>query len=98
MYIFSLLYLKAHDADVGQNSNLEYTIMDAVSNQYFQIDFLTGNIQLLQKLDYELIKEFTFNVMVSIFLCNVKSLMQETRSNFELASFTATSVSNSYVL
>ncbi|XP_058985182.1 fat-like cadherin-related tumor suppressor homolog isoform X2 [Musca domestica] len=63
--INSLLYLKAHDADVGQNSNLEYTIMDAVSNQYFQIDFLTGNIQLLQKLDYELIKEFTFNVMVN---------------------------------
>ncbi|XP_061389779.1 fat-like cadherin-related tumor suppressor homolog [Musca vetustissima] len=61
--INSLLSLKAYDGDVGQNSNLEFTIMDDISNQYFQIDSLTGNIQLLQKLDYESKNIYKFNVM-----------------------------------
>ncbi|XP_073842383.1 FAT atypical cadherin kugelei isoform X2 [Musca autumnalis] len=63
--INSLLFLKAFDGDMGQNSNLEYTIMDDISNHYFKIDFLTGNLQLLQKLDYESINVFKFVVMVN---------------------------------
>lgn len=65
MNFLSLLFLKASDEDVGQNSILEYTIMDDVASQFFQIDSLTGTLQLLQKLDYESTDVFKFNVMVS---------------------------------
>lgn len=66
MNFLSLLFLKASDEDVGQNSILEYTIMDDVASQFFQIDSLTGTLQLLQKLDYESKDVFKFNVMVSL--------------------------------
>ncbi|XP_075164704.1 FAT atypical cadherin kugelei [Haematobia irritans] len=63
--INSLLFLKAFDDDVGQNSILEYTIMDDVANQFFQIDSLTGTFHLLQQLDYETRNNFKFGVMVN---------------------------------
>ncbi|XP_065362033.1 fat-like cadherin-related tumor suppressor homolog [Calliphora vicina] len=61
----SLIFLKTLDADAGQNSILEYTILDEISRQHFEIDSSTGTIKLLQKLDYESKTYFKFNVMVN---------------------------------
>ncbi|XP_037811069.1 fat-like cadherin-related tumor suppressor homolog, partial [Lucilia sericata] len=59
----SLIFLKTLDADAGQNSILEFTILDEISRQYFEIDSTTGTIKLLQKLDYESKTYFQFNVV-----------------------------------
>ncbi|KNC25725.1 putative Fat-like cadherin-related tumor suppressor [Lucilia cuprina] len=61
----SLIFLKTLDADAGQNSILEFTILDEISRQYFEIDSTTGTIKLLQKLDYESKTNFQFNVVVN---------------------------------
>lgn len=57
--------MKTFDADAGQNSIVEYTILDELAKNYFEIDSSTGTIKLLQKLDYESKTYFEFNVMVS---------------------------------
>ncbi|KAM7357712.1 FAT atypical cadherin kugelei isoform 3-T4 [Cochliomyia hominivorax] len=61
----SLIFLKTSDADSGQNSIVQYSILDEFSRKYFEIDSSTGTIKLLQKLDYESKSYFEFNVMVN---------------------------------
>ena len=70
LFLSSSIFLKASDADSGLNSILEYTILDEIAKQYFEIDSSTGTIKLLKKLDYESQAYFSFNAVVSIYSYN----------------------------
>lgn len=60
----SPLVIKAQDADSGENSLLEYEILDQEARRYFTIDASTGAIKTAASLDHETIAVFNFSVQV----------------------------------
>ena len=55
----------ATDADLGQNAQLTYGISDSSSQAIFSINATTGEISLLQKLDYENAHQHIVTITVS---------------------------------
>ena len=60
----SPLVIQASDADSGENSLLEYQIVEAEASRYFTIDANTGAIKILSSLDHEVTPRFNFTVQV----------------------------------
>ena len=60
----SPLVIQASDADSGENSLLEYEIVEAEASQSFTIDANTGAIKTLSSLDHETTSVFNFTVQV----------------------------------
>lgn len=55
-----LLNVTATDLDEGENSRLEYQIVD--SPGFFQVNPATGEMSLIQSLDFETAREFSLNI------------------------------------
>lgn len=68
-YVLSIfhrpLLVTVKDLDEGVNSMIEFTILNNLAKEYFEMDSSTGAIKLLKQVDYELNKYFRFDVMVS---------------------------------
>ncbi|KAK7449354.1 hypothetical protein BaRGS_00040023, partial [Batillaria attramentaria] len=60
----SPLVIQASDADSGDNSLLEYEIVDQDARKYFSIDSTTGAVHTLASLDHETVSSFNFTVQV----------------------------------
>lgn len=58
------LVIQAMDADSGQNSQLQYEILDVEVRRYFSVDVNTGAIQTRLSLDHETTASFNFTVQV----------------------------------
>lgn len=58
--------IEAYDLDAGVNQKIRYKIVNAPAavDDYFELDELTGVLTLLQPLDYEMDKQFSFKVIL----------------------------------
>lgn len=54
--------IEAYDLDAGVNQQIRYTIVNAIEAAFFHLDELTGVLTLVQPLDYEMDKHFSFKV------------------------------------
>ncbi len=61
---FKITQLRAHDKDIGKNSNLTYSIYDGNEKNYFKIDPITGAISLNTELKHITYEIFEFTVVV----------------------------------
>nr|XP_033813815.1 cadherin EGF LAG seven-pass G-type receptor 1 isoform X2 [Geotrypetes seraphini] len=59
---YSVIHIQANDADAGDNSRMEYRLVDTPPNFPFQINNNTGWITVSQELDRETVDHYSFSV------------------------------------
>ena len=60
-YIFIYIHFKSNravDADSGPNAVLRYSLIGGNNQGHFAIDSLTGDVTVVQPLDYEIVRNY----------------------------------------